>query len=400
MSRFNLRGKMTVTVHQARNLTNKILIGQMDPYAVVKLSNSKDTEFKTKIAKDQHQSPVWEQSYIFNLEGREELLHANVWHSAALSDDNIGRMDLPLDSLDLSGRPRWYQLKNKSDFTKQTGELSMSIVFEGSGLPAGSVAFTTNASRTSPVSPSAAAASASPAPVIAAQVAFTSSPSPPPVQQQQQQMPQYQQQPQQQMQYGSQPGQPQFQPPQYGQPQQQQQFGQPQFQQQPYSSQPNYQQPPVYQQQPQPVYQAAQPVYQAAQMQPQFIPAGVTFQPAPAAVIVQQQPIPGFGSVTYSSQPYSPQGQQQQQQFSPQNQQQHQQHHHHQQQQPQPQQMNFSSQPRTVTTFQPTNAPQYRAPSGGGIENPPGQQQAANHVVTFRGYNNGGGYGQGQVVFQ
>lgn len=67
---------------------------------------------------DQHQNPVWEQSYIFNLEGKEELLHANVWNQATLGDDHIGRLDLTLDAFDLSGKPRWYQLKDKSNFSK------------------------------------------------------------------------------------------------------------------------------------------------------------------------------------------------------------------------------------------------------------------------------------------
>lgn len=62
-------------VHSARNLTNRELIGKMDPFAQVHLSNSKDADFKTKVAKDGHLNPVWEQAYIFNLEGREELLH-------------------------------------------------------------------------------------------------------------------------------------------------------------------------------------------------------------------------------------------------------------------------------------------------------------------------------------
>ena len=62
-------------VHAARGLANRLLVGQMDPYAVVHLSNSKDAKFKTKVVKDAHQNPVWEQSYIFNLEGKEELLH-------------------------------------------------------------------------------------------------------------------------------------------------------------------------------------------------------------------------------------------------------------------------------------------------------------------------------------
>jgi hypothetical protein len=42
---------------------------------------------RAEVAVDQHQTPVWEQSYIFNLEGKEEILHLNVWNQATLGDD-------------------------------------------------------------------------------------------------------------------------------------------------------------------------------------------------------------------------------------------------------------------------------------------------------------------------
>ena len=116
------------------------------------------------------------------------------------------------------------QIKDRSNFSKQTGELSLTIVFEGSGLPEGSVAFNTNKARTQAMSPTGPGG---PAP--------TSPMSPMPVQQQA-----------------------------YATPMQQQTM-----QQQPYTSmpmqqqQPVYQtQSPVYQQQPPPQYQQPQVQYQ------------------------------------------------------------------------------------------------------------------------------------------
>lgn len=41
---------------------------------------------QTKVAKNAHRNPTFEQSYIFNLEGKEELLHCNVWHEGTLGD--------------------------------------------------------------------------------------------------------------------------------------------------------------------------------------------------------------------------------------------------------------------------------------------------------------------------
>jgi pyruvate/2-oxoglutarate dehydrogenase complex dihydrolipoamide acyltransferase (E2) component len=138
----------------------------MDPFCVIHLSNSKDEKFKTKVAKNGHRNPTFEQSYIFNLEGKEELLHCNAWHEATLGDDHIGRLDLSLDALDMSGTKRWYQLKDKTNFTKETGEICMSIIFDGHGLPVGSVAEKTTTARLAPAaSPAASPAAATASPV-------------------------------------------------------------------------------------------------------------------------------------------------------------------------------------------------------------------------------------------
>ena len=37
---------------------------------------------------------MWEQSYIFNLEGKEELMHCNVWNEATLGDDQSGNREM------------------------------------------------------------------------------------------------------------------------------------------------------------------------------------------------------------------------------------------------------------------------------------------------------------------
>jgi len=315
-TKFNLRGKFTLTVNSARALAVKELLGKMDPYTVVTISGSKDDKFKTKVAVDQHQTPVWEQSYIFNLEGKEEILHLNVWNQATLGDDHIGRLDLSLDCMDMSGKPAWYQLKDKSNFTKQTGEIRLTCVFDGSGLPAGSLAANTHNARisgsaVSPVAGATPVVVASPqpqqvqqAPQVQVQAAVGA-----PVGQQQQQRPAvaYGNPPaaqqssqgypgavaQQQQQYGS--GQPNYnQQPQYQSPPQQQ----PHYQQQAaYHSggQPVYQQPqPVYQQAPAPVYQQPVPVmYQSQPAAVVFQQPGITFQPA-QPVYVQQQPQPVY----------------------------------------------------------------------------------------------------------
>jgi hypothetical protein len=54
-------------VHAARNLANRESVGKMDPFCVLHLSGSRDEKFKTKVVKDGHQNPIFEQSYVFNL---------------------------------------------------------------------------------------------------------------------------------------------------------------------------------------------------------------------------------------------------------------------------------------------------------------------------------------------
>jgi len=282
MSGFSIRGKLTVTLNSCRALKSTELVGKMDPYVIVNITGNKDEKFKTKVVKGGHENPTFDQAYIFNLEGKEDLLHVNVWNSRTLGDDHVGRLDLSLDNLDLSGKPRWYQLKDRSNFTKVNGEISMTCIFEGQGLPSGTLAFTTHQAAKE-------AAEAASSPAVAPAPAAVSTPSPAPQVQTppQQQPPQYASQPQQ---YGSQPQQYGSQPQQYQTPpQQQQQYGYPGQQYQ--SQTPVYQAPR--QPQPQVVYAATQPavVYQAA---PQVVYAQPVVQQRPMVGYVQQPQIIGY----------------------------------------------------------------------------------------------------------
>jgi hypothetical protein len=202
--------------------------------------------------------------------------HSNVFltfsFSSTLSFSDIGRLDLSLDCMDMSGKPAWYQLKDKSNFTKQTGEIRLTCVFDGSGLPAGSLAANTHNARisgsaVSPVAGATPVVVASPqpqqvqqAPQVQVQAAVGA-----PVGQQQQQRPA--------VAYGNPPAaqqSPQGYPGAVAHHQQQQQqygSGQPNYNQQPqYQSppqqQPHYQQQAAYHSGGQPVYQQPQPVYQ------------------------------------------------------------------------------------------------------------------------------------------
>ena len=264
---FNVRGKLTVTAHAARNLAVKQLIGEMDPYAVFQLKGEK---FKTAVATNAHRNPKWEYSFIANLDGDEDALHIKVYNKGNLTDDVICRVDTELPNLDLSGTPQWYSLRDPEDFKKECGEIQITLKFEGNGLPLNSKALGTHNARTQPTGAVAPFSPQTPQQVQSPQYA-----SQPP--QYATQAPQYPQQPMQPM--YQQPQQVQYQQP------QQVQYQQPQVQ---------FQQAPVYQQQPmQPVYQQ-QPMYQPPPMQqPQYQPQPVYQAPPP-----QQSAASGlFGSI-------------------------------------------------------------------------------------------------------
>lgn len=79
---------------EAKDLHNTELLTKMDPFVTLKAGNSSEN-FKTKIHKDGtsgpsalrcpsrllpgHRAPKWNQSFIFNLNGKEDALHIAVW---------------------------------------------------------------------------------------------------------------------------------------------------------------------------------------------------------------------------------------------------------------------------------------------------------------------------------
>jgi len=128
-----LVGKLTLNVVAGKNLKDMELVGKMDPYVVLKCGKE---EFKTKVQKKAGTNPTFNQSFIFNLEGKEDALHVNVLDEDLVSDDHIGRADINLANLVKTDKPVAYQLVNKDDFKKVTGELILKVEsFVGTGAP-------------------------------------------------------------------------------------------------------------------------------------------------------------------------------------------------------------------------------------------------------------------------
>jgi hypothetical protein len=93
-------------------------------------------EFKTKVQKKAGCNPTFNQSFIFNLEGKEDSLHINVLDEDLVSDDHIGRADINLLNLVKTDKQTAYQLVSKDDFKKITGELILKVEsFVGTGAP-------------------------------------------------------------------------------------------------------------------------------------------------------------------------------------------------------------------------------------------------------------------------
>ena len=101
-----------------KNLKDMELIGKMDPYVTLKCGKE---EFKTKVQKKAGTNPTFNQSFIFNLEGKEDALHINVLDEDLVSDDHIGRVDINLHKLVETDKQVAYQLVSKNDFKKVTG---------------------------------------------------------------------------------------------------------------------------------------------------------------------------------------------------------------------------------------------------------------------------------------
>jgi hypothetical protein len=146
-----LQGRLTITVHRGTDVKDVQLVGKQDPYCKVKLGNEK---FKTKVADDGGREPKWEQSFLFNLDGKsaeQDIVHFEVHNHNLTTDDGIGRADIKtLELVKELKKKRFIQLVDFDNFTKTCGKLEITVEFEGSGLPTATAATTTTAAAVTP----------------------------------------------------------------------------------------------------------------------------------------------------------------------------------------------------------------------------------------------------------
>jgi len=127
-------GKLTVTVHRAADLTDVNAITKMDPYFTIK-SGAED--FKSKVVPKGHTAPVWDQSFIFNLDGKSDTVHITVYAVGTMSDSVIGTADIAAGVLSGLGadHPQWFTINAVDNFTKKSGTVYISAAFKGRGGP-------------------------------------------------------------------------------------------------------------------------------------------------------------------------------------------------------------------------------------------------------------------------
>jgi len=116
------------------DLKNVITLGAMDPFLILRVGKE---EFHTKPHKDAGRNPTWNQAFIFNLDGKEEQMHIVAMTKGHLSDDHIGRCDIPISSLVNSKGETSFDIVEVNNFKKVAGHIVLKVEFKGQGaLPA------------------------------------------------------------------------------------------------------------------------------------------------------------------------------------------------------------------------------------------------------------------------
>lgn len=142
---------LTVNVVKALNLRNVRTLGKQDPYA--KLTCGSES-FKTKVHNDGGSSAEWNQSFVFNLDGKDQFMHVLVLDKGTLSDETIARFDIPLPTLAAAEGEVAYNLVHPNDFKKSGGSIVFKCDFKDPNAPVYTApAAVTPTATTSPTSP-------------------------------------------------------------------------------------------------------------------------------------------------------------------------------------------------------------------------------------------------------
>jgi len=121
------QGVITLVVHRGTKLPNLDMIGKQDPYCILKCGSASQ---KTKVHKSGGSIPVWNETFTFDLFGAEDSLDLEVWDEDFISDDEIGKVKIPLSFLldpEKIGHEMAHKLyKNE----KERGEIYLTATFK------------------------------------------------------------------------------------------------------------------------------------------------------------------------------------------------------------------------------------------------------------------------------
>jgi hypothetical protein len=113
-------GTLTINIKKGLNLRDNRTFGKQCPY--VKL-NCGQEKFQTKVHDQGGVNPEWNQSFLFNIDGKDSHMHMVVMDKEILTDGIIGRLDIPLATLCAATGEVAYPLVHPNDFNKGAGTL-------------------------------------------------------------------------------------------------------------------------------------------------------------------------------------------------------------------------------------------------------------------------------------
>jgi hypothetical protein len=129
----NPTGTLTVTIVKGVDLNDIQTLGKMSPFAKLRVGNE---EFTTKTHASGARNPLWNQAFIFNLDGKEAALHVTILNKGTLSDGIIGRVDIPITGLLKASAETAFTLVNPSDFKKGAGNIMIKTEYKNPNAPA------------------------------------------------------------------------------------------------------------------------------------------------------------------------------------------------------------------------------------------------------------------------
>jgi len=125
-------GTLTTTVVKGLELRDVVTLGTMSPY--IKLHVGKES-FQTKAHEKGGRTPTWNQAFIFNLDGKEVAVHLVAYNKGTLSDDVIGRVDIPISNLVKASAETSFDLVNPADFKKIAGKIIIKTEYKNPNAP-------------------------------------------------------------------------------------------------------------------------------------------------------------------------------------------------------------------------------------------------------------------------